>query len=866
MGKTLFFNSNGHGGYGDHDIFMSQRLDDSWTNWSEPVNVGEPINSPGYDFDFRLSPDRMYAYWASENGTNGYGDIFRLRLNSCEANVYPEDERTLCEGDTLVLQAGFSFFPGTEYQWYKNGSPIPGAIYRELPVAESGSYSFEKKMGVCESRSPARQVRFRTVPEISLSTPAEFLCEGDSILLWSGRQDNFSYQWKMNGLDIYGSNLPGHWATGPGSYSVLMSDGECTFESDPINMEQIPTPEIFLSGDILPTSASSLPKWLWTNNAPYQKGETSIHAIDADAQGNTFVLYLRQENGNTYEDLLKFYSEGPVSFQEPISNQVRSGPRFLSVDNRGNAIVARGYPYLSKYSPQGKTIWEIPEDVGQLCGLGTDAVGNIYTYGKYQKPIKLGDEAIVPASRGSVYLAKHSPEGELIWLKNYPVDGAVPPFGNALHVDKWGNVYIAGSFNGVANFRESVLKAPLRGESYFLAKFDTKGVFHWAKATTVSDNPGNTQDFFADQQGKSYLLLGEKLYSYSPEGNSRYEFSLSYSYPPNRIQMVAENDQVYLMGFVEKERMYFVNMVSTQGRMFSLWEGGKGEKGYPNQHAMGISPKQEVLVAGLSSGSNFPSAPLNPIRNSRFFTSKFGRPKVRPVNKSLSLCDVSPIYLLAGEIRGVQYQWLKDGNPIELGRSNLLEVNEPGNYQVRILGGSCENISSIQQVVSDCDQPVFIPTEPSPVVTMVQEDSRVEPEPVANPFEKDVPELERSDVGKPIALNTRAVIPQGHVLVKNATVKISLWDSELFDRDTVSLNINGEWVLEDYCLLPEKKELTYTFDKSNPHNFIILYAKNLGTKPPNTASMTIDDGIRRRTVQLRSTLKDCGTLEIRLNE
>ena len=87
-GRTLFFNSNGHGGFGDHDVFMSQRLDDSWTNWSTPVNLGEPVNTPGYDFDFRLSPDRTYAYWASESETNGYGDIFRIRLNNCELNIF----------------------------------------------------------------------------------------------------------------------------------------------------------------------------------------------------------------------------------------------------------------------------------------------------------------------------------------------------------------------------------------------------------------------------------------------------------------------------------------------------------------------------------------------------------------------------------------------------------------------------------------------------------------------------------------------------------------------------------------------------------------------------------------------------------
>ena len=50
--STLFFASDGHSGYGDADIFMATRLDEGWTNWSAPVNLGREINSPGFDAYF----------------------------------------------------------------------------------------------------------------------------------------------------------------------------------------------------------------------------------------------------------------------------------------------------------------------------------------------------------------------------------------------------------------------------------------------------------------------------------------------------------------------------------------------------------------------------------------------------------------------------------------------------------------------------------------------------------------------------------------------------------------------------------------------------------------------------------------------
>lgn len=53
--QTLYFSSDGHGGLGGTDIFMSKRLDDTWTNWSEPQNLGKEINTLENDWGYNLS-------------------------------------------------------------------------------------------------------------------------------------------------------------------------------------------------------------------------------------------------------------------------------------------------------------------------------------------------------------------------------------------------------------------------------------------------------------------------------------------------------------------------------------------------------------------------------------------------------------------------------------------------------------------------------------------------------------------------------------------------------------------------------------------------------------------------------------------
>lgn len=80
-GKTLYFASEGHGGYGKSDIFYSKRLDESWTKWSAPRNLGPNVNSPDFDAYYTVSAAGEDAYLVSaRNGMNGSKDIFRIAL------------------------------------------------------------------------------------------------------------------------------------------------------------------------------------------------------------------------------------------------------------------------------------------------------------------------------------------------------------------------------------------------------------------------------------------------------------------------------------------------------------------------------------------------------------------------------------------------------------------------------------------------------------------------------------------------------------------------------------------------------------------------------------------------------------------
>ncbi|WP_375559152.1 OmpA family protein [Bernardetia sp. OM2101] len=89
--KTLYFVSDGHYGLGSGDIFMSKRLNpNSWTEWSEPVNLGKSINTPFLD-GFYMGTSGEFAFIVlkntetnnQQNQNNSYKtnyDIYRFEV------------------------------------------------------------------------------------------------------------------------------------------------------------------------------------------------------------------------------------------------------------------------------------------------------------------------------------------------------------------------------------------------------------------------------------------------------------------------------------------------------------------------------------------------------------------------------------------------------------------------------------------------------------------------------------------------------------------------------------------------------------------------------------------------------------------
>ncbi len=76
-GRTLYFTSNGHLGMGGQDIFYCRKINDS--TWSDPINIGFPINTYRDEACLFVSASGEKAYFAS-----GGMEIDKMQLNNLD--------------------------------------------------------------------------------------------------------------------------------------------------------------------------------------------------------------------------------------------------------------------------------------------------------------------------------------------------------------------------------------------------------------------------------------------------------------------------------------------------------------------------------------------------------------------------------------------------------------------------------------------------------------------------------------------------------------------------------------------------------------------------------------------------------------
>ncbi len=132
------------------------------------------------------------------------------------------------------------------------------------------------------------------------------------------------------------------------------------------------------------------------------------------------------------------------------------------------------------------------------------------------------------------------------------------------------------------------------------------------------------------------------------------------------------------------------------------------------------------------------------------------------------------------------------------------------------------------------------------------------------PKEKDTVIVDKdvifTDGNIPLTIKERNVVLQSTITVNTPEFEIQIWDQSMPDGDSISLNLNGKWILENYEVVKEKLKLKVKISPSNPNNYLILYALNLGKFSPNTAAVAVIIDGKEQRLTLKSDMKTSGAL------
>ena len=101
--------------------------------------------------------------------------------------------------------------------------------------------------------------------------------------------------------------------------------------------------------------------------------------------------------------------------------------------------------------------------------------------------------------------------------------------------------------------------------------------------------------------------------------------------------------------------------------------------------------------------------------------------------------------------------------------------------------------------------------------------------------------------------------------VEGDYLNIELFDHQMMDRDSVTLEFNGEFVLENHLLTRLRKPIRLEIDRDK-NNVLIVHAVNLGIIPPNTVAIAYRYKGERKRIVVESNLEVSGAIRIELNE
>lgn len=283
-----------------------------------------------------------------------------------------------------------------------------------------------------------------------------------------------------------------------------------------------PAPTVPIPATITPTAVPQVtpaPSGLWSRRFGASLDDRT-NGVHADAAGVYVAghFYGTTDLGNGPVSSFAHVSQGPTRdiviaaygptgsyrWAKVLGSDGGEEGRAVTTDASGNAVYATGYQssyaidygggpqynrgaydvFVAKWSSTGawawsKTVGGSGFDSGNA--IATDPSGNVIVAGYIGAAStggpNFGGGALASAGGNDAFVVKYSSAG--VWLWNRTFGGVSNDFGTAVKADALGNVYVAGTFAGTANFGAVTMSSAGLSDG-FLVKLTSAGEFVWA--------------------------------------------------------------------------------------------------------------------------------------------------------------------------------------------------------------------------------------------------------------------------------------------------------------------------------------------------------------------------------------------------
>lgn len=166
--------------------------------------------------------------------------------------------------------------------------------------------------------------------------------------------------------------------------------------------------------------------------------------------------------------------------------------------------------FLVKYNAHGEILWlktQLTTGFGHLTGIDIDPVGNVYLLGSFTDSLTIGTYTFYSPGQPSLFIAKYTSEGSLIWAKNAGTGEAIEA--NSIKSDGSGNLWVYGGFENALEMGGQNYPAN-SNRDFFLAKLNSSGsvteLIHGSSSLSILEGA-----LTIDAQGKiliSGLFIG----------------------------------------------------------------------------------------------------------------------------------------------------------------------------------------------------------------------------------------------------------------------------------------------------------------------------------------------------------------------